>query len=459
MPGILTPAAAATPLPPPKPAAQLLQLQDEFVDIYFRLVNPVSAAHYGYTKYQDEIFDASQQNVESCLTHLKSIQDRASSLDLTPEQNLKSDLEFLQTAIEFTLLEFKGQNSEVPLSYLYSCVHYLDVVLQTYQPLETESDIEHYKTRLTKIPSRFDGVIAELRRGVTVGITLPEICIKSLASHCQTQLVDNPTTSPFNRKFESLQLKNDAAFLVPTINSSVIPSYRKLHDFLLNDYIVHARENPGVYGSPNAQSFYENRIYVETSLHHNPADLHDFALHQVQHILSEIDQLKQKIFPNNPSLSLQELRFALSDRVQFPGLHYDFEGGRDGIVKRVREVVERVEGVMTVYFERMPAVGGCEVEPVPEHVESEGLPMLFYEPGSVNRPGTLRINTNLAKKTALTTLTALVLHESNPGHHHQISLAAEEPTSHVIRKVLEVTGNHNGSIPLLDCCNDVVLPF
>ncbi|KAJ3041528.1 hypothetical protein HDU99_010091, partial [Rhizoclosmatium hyalinum] len=51
-------------------------------------------------------------------------------------------------------------------------------------------------------------------------------------------------------------------------------------------------------------------------------------------------------------------------------------------------------------------------------------------------PGTFYINTHLVLLSPIHTLKSICLHETNPGHHHQGTLANANKSNHVIRKIM-----------------------
>ena len=101
---------------------------------------------------------------------------------------------------------------------------------------------------------------------------------------------------------------------------------------------------------------------------------------------------------------------------------------RDDLLARYAAIRSRIDTVLPQFFATLPR-GRFEIRPFPKEQEESGGGA-YYVIGTPDgeRPGTFFVNTSdLATRTS-PRMTALLLHETVPGHHLQGALAQEDAT-------------------------------
>ncbi|KAJ3078808.1 hypothetical protein HK102_004225 [Quaeritorhiza haematococci] len=386
--------------------------------------DPVSGVLVDFPKYQDEIFNASKEALKSLNDDVKDLLERAKSIDQTNlTDDELSDLSFVIASAEASLIDLKHYAYEIPSSHLVGCIVGMHMGLPMYQKLDTLEDITNYRTRLEKFSVRFEDAVNGYKAGIKSGITLPEHSIKLLIDVCNGQIDKDPRESPFNKKEKALELTGDEEFLVPAIEYSVVPAYRRLRTFLREEYLGNARPHAGIYGLPNAEEAYSDLIYRHTSVRYTASELHDLGWQEVIRIKSRMESLRSQIYPHG---TLTDLMSNLKDPQKFPDLFF----------KTTEEVIPAYEAMLARIDERMPRLFRdfprkrlCDIVAYPDYAESSA-PLAAYEPGTAERPGVFRVNMALQKSSATTSMMALTLHEACPGHHHQFTLSNEMPDTH-----------------------------
>src|SRR5205823_8315715 len=107
--------------------------------------------------------------------------------------------------------------------------------------------------------------------GLETGITPPRITLRDVPEQVKNQLVEDPEKNsllvPF-REFppeisqsERERLKKEAA---TALKEKVLPAFRKLHGFLVKDYLPGARESIGMSELPDGKAWYEYSARVST---------------------------------------------------------------------------------------------------------------------------------------------------------------------------------------------------
>jgi uncharacterized protein (DUF885 family) len=79
------------------------------------------------------------------------------------------------------------------------------------------------------------------------------------------------------------------------INSKIIPTYRKLADYLKNVYLPKARTTSGYNVLPNGTAMYEYLVSVNTTTDKTPDEIYQTGLREVERITKEIETLKIQI--------------------------------------------------------------------------------------------------------------------------------------------------------------------
>lgn len=114
-------------------------------------------------------------------------------------------------------------------------------MLEQYQTLETEVDLENYRKRLYKLKDAFEDMIYAFKSGIQHGVTLPRFSIERLIKACEGMVAHDAASSPFNMplaKERAFALKNDVNFFEDAIETSVVPAYNMMREFLESDYMV-----------------------------------------------------------------------------------------------------------------------------------------------------------------------------------------------------------------------------
>ncbi|KAJ3206638.1 hypothetical protein HK099_000490 [Clydaea vesicula] len=402
----------------------LINYQDEFVDIIVRTA-PLYGPVFNITKYADKLFEFSAAYATFKMERMTKLKNNIQNLNQsTLSLSEIADLEFLKDGE--TCYDF-----EIPISHL-GLLGQLVMSFQSYQAFETLEDINNYKTRLSKIAEMFDEIIVAYRVGIKKKITLPKESIDIMISQCDAAITDDYANSPYNMNKEKiLQITGDSQFLISTIKDNVVPSFKKLKSFLQDEYIHHARSSSGIYDLANSNRVYTDLIYIYTSVHYTPEEIHQMGLNEVDRIWKLMVKTQEQIFPGS---SVEEFRLSLKDKSKYPSLYFEKD---EDIIQSYKDLLNEIDTKTPKYFRTFPKFRQCQIEAVPKAME-KGTPIAFYRPGTAQKSGIFMANCLLHKESPAIMKTSITLHEANPGHHHQVSLTLEDESKHVIKKMVKV---------------------
>jgi uncharacterized protein (DUF885 family) len=292
------------------------------------------------------------------------------------------------------------------------------------QPFATVQDYENFLKRVDGYVAWTDQAIANMREGVAKGYTLPRVLAERVLPQLQAQVVARPEDSAFwgpVRKFpETFSAADRERFTAAyraTIEAKLVPAYRRLHDYMRDEYLPQCRASVGLDALPDGKAWYEYRVREVTTTDLTPAQIHDIGLAEVKRIQGEMRSVMDRVGFRG---TLDEFfRFLNTDpRFVWPT--------RDALIAGYVDIKNRVDPQLPRLFEVLPRADYevRAVEPFREKSAAGGSYQAASEDGS--RPGIFYANTYDLTARPKWAMEALSLHEGNPGHHFQISIAREQ---------------------------------
>ena len=395
---------------------------------------PASASYFGIKDQQDQWNDVSESfQLES----LELTRERLAFLEgidtsqLSPARQLSYRLYWLD--LERTLAggafrhhryvihQFRGPHTS-PISLLVN-VHTID----------SEQDAEDYIARLNKLPDYFDGVIEQIQIRMDKGLYLVDWMIPQIAESAGNVLVGAPfdqSGSPsviwadFNDKLSTLEVEPATAEQLreaarQAMLTAVKPAYERLIAAVESQQAVAPKED-GVWRFPDGDAFYANRLRDFTTTSLSPEAIHEAGLANVERLHQEMRSVMSELGEEG------ELSAFLDQVRNDESLRYDnTEAGRSAYLDAARTAIDRMVERLPAYFGLLP-----QSDLIVKRVEAyreQSAGKAFYQspPPDGSRPGIYYANLYDMNSMPTTDLEALAFHEGLPGHHLQLSIAAE----------------------------------
>jgi uncharacterized protein (DUF885 family) len=403
----------------------------KFFDLYWagRMREmPDLAVYVGYSGVEGRLPDFSSETLafEHRLSHIElatllSI-DRAR---LTPAEQLNYDLARRRFEIE---IEGERFGSLDPWRNDYLVIDQMnDRIAGALAPIgvmpaRTVADYEAILSMLRGFPRVVEQGIARLDEGLKRGITPPRVTLRKVPDHLLIGLTDDPLKNPLFEPFDRIpatiplaereRLRRAAA---EALKQQVVPALRRLHDYLANTYVPHARESIAVSDLPDGKAWYAYLLHYATTTNLTPDEIHQLGLAEVKRIRGEMDAL----------IASTGFKGTFDDFTKFlktdPRFFYDKP---EEMLAGYRDVAKRIDPELPKLFGRLPRLpygikameGG-----------SESQPSALFDSGTLaaGRPGWMLINTFDLKARPKWAMESLTAHESVPGHHLQYSLVEE----------------------------------
>ena len=395
---------------------------------------PASASYLGIKDQQDQWNDVSEsfqlESLELARERLAFLEGIDTS-QLSPARQLsyrlyRLDLERTLAGAAFrhhryVIHQFRGPHTS-PISLLVN-VHTID----------SEQDAEDYIARLNNLPDYFDGVIEQIQIRIDKGLYLVDWMIPQIVESAGNVLVGAPfdqSGSPsviwadFNDKLATLEAEPATAERLreaarQAMLTAVKPAYERLITAVQSQQAAAPKED-GVWRFPDGDAFYASRLRDFTTTNLTPEAIHQAGLANVERLHREMRAVMAELGEEG------ELS-AFLDRVRNDqSLRYDnTEAGRSAYLDAARTAIDSMAERLPDYFGLLP-----QSDLIVKRVEAyreQSAGKAFYQspPPDGSRPGIYYANLYDMNSMPTTDLEALAFHEGLPGHHLQLSIAAE----------------------------------
>ena len=393
--------------------------------------NPLYGIFRGDMRYADRFgdyitdayFAAEKQANENDMARLAKI-DRTK---LNPTDQIAYDVFKWQT--EQTAIGYRPDilklNAVRPLNHFYGFHTFYPTFSsgKSGAPFQTVADYDNALKRHREFIIYLDRAIERFREGKAAGIVETKMTINNVIGQLDSQLAQSVTDSPYYGPITQLpasfsdadkaRLKADYQAI---IEQGIYPAYRRLRDFLKNDYLPAARATVGLSTMKGGAELYRISIENTTTLPLDAETIHQTGLSEVARIKREMEKVRQEVGFKG---TLAEFFDYLRNDPKFK------KESREALTQGYYDIGKQVDAKIGTYFSTLPKAP-LEIRPYEEFREK-------YEAGGSyqqgtpdgSRPGIFYFNAYDLPSRTTPGMTTLYLHEGAPGHHFQISLAQE----------------------------------
>jgi len=429
---VLAPAAATAQTVASQPSAhdRLFQLFKDSDEASLRR-NPLQALYRGDYRYADRLgdlfSDAHYQGEKAAAEHDLAALHAIPRAQLGPDDQIAYDVFDYQTKDTLRGLQpdLLTLTEALPMNHFFG-LHTQYPTLASGQggaPYATVQDYERSLKRDRDFAANIDEAIRQWRKGEVEGVVDTKLTVGNMIEQLNNQLKLKPEESPYWGPIKAFPPSIGAADRSritqeyrASLNGIVYPALTRLRDFLQNDYLGHAREGVGLMYMKGGDALYAQEVRSTTTLPKTPEEIHQLGLREVARITAEFDKVRRQVgFKGDLHAFFDDMRtnskYAPKSREQ---LQNDFY-----------RIKQSVEAKVPQYFSLVPKTP-LVIRPYPayrEKFEAGGS----YDSGTpdATRPGTFYFNAYDLPSRFTWEETTLFLHEGEPGHHFQISLAQE----------------------------------
>ncbi|WBA43776.1 DUF885 domain-containing protein [Hymenobacter canadensis] len=417
-------AAAVTSLADVKEISQLFALYWEDNAKLF----PLDATTQGDNRYNDQLpndgTEAFRQNLAATYQkYLEALQkfDRA-----TLSANDKVSYDIFKYDLENKLEGLKLNTWMIPFQQFWG----LPITMGQYgsgegvQPFKTAKDYDNWLGRVKGFSVWADTAISNFRAGMQTGVVLPRTLVKKMIPQMRDLVVTDPTKSLFYGPISKLPADMPAAdkdritvAYRKAIMEDLVPTYKKLGDFLEKEYLPKSRASTGISGIPGGAELYKYYVKTWTTTDKTPEEIYQTGQREVARIRQEMEKVKTQVgFKGDLPAFFAALK---TDPKLMP-----YKTPED-VLGAFRAIQAKIDPNLKKMFGRTPKTP-FEIRQTEAFRAASAS--AEYNQGSPDgsRPGIFYIPIVDATKFNTTSgMESLFLHEAIPGHHYQISLQQE----------------------------------
>ena len=392
-----------------------------YYEAYLR-ENPEEATSVGRTEHDTRwrdwsrpARDAWREQLEGFLADL----DTFSMSDLDAQDRISSTL--LRKQIETELEGMPYDAYLLRVNQLFG-LHTVVFLTMREMPARTEIDYENMLARLRAIPAYIEQNVSALQEAIEARILQPRLVVDQVIGQLEAQSSPDASESPLLRAFRDFpggipesQRQELAAEARRLYREAFQPAWNTLRRFLIEEYLPRARPSLAITSLADGDAIYRFFIRYHTTLPASPREIHEIGLREVERIDGEMDRIAREA-GFEAGADAYERHLTTDPRYLFRD--------KESMLAYHRDLALRIAPGLTQLFHKLPR-HPFGIRAIPP--DREAASASNYNAPSVDgtRPGWFNLKAYMPQQQSRFDKPALVLHETNPGHHLQIATQLE----------------------------------
>jgi uncharacterized protein (DUF885 family) len=291
------------------------------------------------------------------------------------------------------------------------------------QPFASTEDYDNWLKRLAGMVVWMDQAIVNMREGMARGVVQPRPVMEKVLLQLEAMVVERPEESLFFapvKNFPETVSPADrerlTAAYTAAVRDDVLPAFRRLRDFVRDEYMPKTRSTVAWSALPDGAAWYGYYVKEHTTTTMTPEEIHALGLSEVARILAEMDRVRQTVgFEGD----LESFFTHLETDPQF----YYTKG--EDLLEGYRQLKLRIDAALPKLFSVFPKAD-YELREVEAFRAQSSAGASYQQPSADGaRPGIFYVNTFNLKAQPKFGMETLSLHEASPGHHFQVTIQQE----------------------------------
>jgi uncharacterized protein (DUF885 family) len=399
-------------------------------------LSPMEATVNGFNKYNDkfvfEMTDSYRKQQSDFFDKYEKQLSDVNQDNLSAEEKISYEIIKWETAVGKDLL--KQEANLMPIHQFWgthiSMTQYASGT--SAQPFKTEKDYRNFLKRIDAYGIWLDSAMVYMKKGIAKGQVLPKALTQKVIPQFRDQITAKAEDNLFYAAVKIMptnfseevktSLKKDYAL---AINEKLMPRYKKMADFLKNEYLLASRTTSGIGSLPNGKNLYAAYVKQWTTTTMTPEEIHELGLTEVARLKSEMEKVKNQVGFKGTLLAFFEVVRNKKELMPFKKPE-EVIANFNAIHKKIKPNVDKLFSLQPkTAFEVRRTEAFREQTASAEY--QQGLP-------DGSRPGIFYVPIPEVAKYNYYGDEDLFLHEAIPGHHFQISLQQENAALPDFRK-------------------------
>jgi uncharacterized protein (DUF885 family) len=420
-------------------SAAMNRLFDEYYEFLLRS-SPELATDVGRKDYNDRWTDYSRDGRDAYRAEQRSFLDRANEIpteDLTEQEGVSRSL--MIADLEQSLEGRELEDYLLSMNQLFG-LHVRVPLTIAEMPADTVEDYENIIARIEATPAYADQAIALLKEAIGAGITQPRYIGEMIAGQIETQAGFDAADSPLLAAFRDFPEEVDPGRREVLTDSatrayvgSFQPAWRKLAAFMRETYAPAGRAELAASSLPDGAKRYAYLVRRYTTTDLTPDQIHELGLKEVERIDAQMDEIARSQGYKDADAYERMLNSSPAQRFS----------SKEEMLEYCRNIAKLVDPGLPQLFLKLPRMP-FGIRPIPEDTEAASASNYQQPASDGSRAAWFNLKAYRPTTQVRFDKTALVLHETNPGHHLQIGLQLEMENMPEFRKIYSATAYIEG---------------
>lgn len=291
------------------------------------------------------------------------------------------------------------------------------------QPFKTVKDCDDFLGRIHGFVIWCDTAVSNMKRGMEQKIVLPKALAEKIVPQLQAMVVRDVKESVFYGPLKKLpdsfspdDKKRLTDAYTKAISEEVIPAYKKLYDFVKDEYIPSCRGTAGISDVPGGKELYAYLAKFWTTTNMTPDEIFETGQKEVARLRAEMERIKNETGYTGDLKSF--FNYLHTDKKFMP-----YKEPAE-VINAFKDIEARMQPQLKKYFNLVPKAK-FEVRQTEKFREKSASAEYNQSAPDGSRPGIFYTPVPDASKYNYVSNEYLFLHEAIPGHHYQISIQQE----------------------------------
>lgn len=422
------------PAQPANDNPALANLFKQYTEETYRL-NPVQATFNGDPRYNNQLpvtfTDSYNEKMRAHYANYLTLLNAFDRKALSANDGISYDI--FRRDLEMALEGLTLKTNRIPLTQ-FGGLHQTLAQLGSgsgAQPFKTVKDYDDWLVRARGFAAYTDSAIVYFRKGIAENYVLPTTLITKLVPQLKALQAAEATQSVFYgpvKSFPSSFSEADKARLTEAYKQLIVkvinPSYKKLEQFINQEYLPKGRSTSGLTSLPNGEKLYDYAIRAYTTTAKKPDEIFNTGMAEVKRIRGEMEKVKAQVGFNG---TLDSFFYYTKNDPTF--LPYKTA---DEVLAAYRAIQQKITPHLPALFPHQPKTP-FEVRQTEAFRAASAAAQYYAGLPDGSRPGIFYVPVvDPAKYTVAKE--NLFIHEAIPGHHFQIMIQKENATLPAFRQ-------------------------